>query len=245
MTIKINKITLSEKHRSALLAASNGALTKEAVETLANTVEALMNSKIKEVAGSISKVASEKYKAVAKKALKIHAEKRDAQLKKYVNYVVKEWVAKNSKPIQQTIENRRNSAIVESLVKTMGEVYMKVPGTSAEKVVSQLTAKAESLQKQVVAGSTAVKSAQIQNEKLKKLVVIERLGRDLTVSQREKFIKMAMEAKAPNLKSFAETAKTLKKSILNGGSTKTESVKKPVAGGKVVAESAVSRAARI
>lgn len=245
MTIKISKITLSEKHRADLLAASNGALTKEAVETLANTVEALMNSKVAEVATSMSKIASEKYKGVAKKALKIHAEKRDAQIKKYVDYVVENWVKKNSAQIQQTVENKRNAAIVKSIVETMGQVYMKVPGTNAEKVVSQLTTKAESLQKQVVDSSSAIKAVKVQVEKLKKLVVIERLGRELTDTQREKFMKMAMAAKASDLKSFAETAKTIRKSIIGSTSQPTNEGKKKPAGGKVVTESALSRAARI
>lgn len=240
MTIKLNRIKLTEKHRNALLASSNGQMTKEGVETLCNTVETLMNAKVREAAAKINLETSSKYKRIAKNALKIHAEKRDSQIKKYVNYVVENWVKKNDKQLTESIKNKQNTYIVEAIVNAMKSVHVKVPGTDAQKVLGKLAAKTEGLQKQVVSASSAVKAEKAKVEQLKKLVVIERLSRDLTDTQREKFSKLALSISAKTIKKFAESAKILKTSILK------RPIKSEVSqSGKVVAESAVARAARI
>lgn len=244
MTIKLKKIALTEAHKSALLKASDGSLTAEAVDTIAETLESLMNSKVKEIANGLSKKLKAHYVSVAKEAVKIHTKRSDAKVAKYVNYVVAEWMKKNKPEIKNVIEARRNKVIVDSLVESMKKVYVKIPGTSAEKVVGKLSQQVESLNKQLVAASSKKKANESAVLRLKKLVILERLGRDLTALQREKFIKVALESRVSDLKKFVNSAKVVRESI-TGISTPT-SVKKPSRKSQELAtESVIQKAARV
>lgn len=228
MTIKVKKISLNEAARNALLKASDGALTKEAVDSLATTVESLMNSKIKQIASGLTKQIKVRYESVAKKAVQIYTEKQNSKVSKYVNYVVTEWVKKNKPAIQNVIEAKRNAEIVKNITETMGKVYMKIPGTSAEKVVSKLSTQVESLTKKLASASSVTKANENAVLRLKKMVVLERLGRDLTAAQREKFVKIAMESNVSDIKKFVAASKLVRESVTAVQTSKSNTqTKKP------------------
>lgn len=246
MTIKLKKIALTESHKAALLKAANGALTKEAVGTIATTLESLMNAKIKEIAGGLAKNFKSHYVNVARESVKIHTKRQNEKVSKYVNYVVAEWLKKNKPEIKNVIEAKRNAAIVGAIVESMKKVHVKVPGTSAEKVVGKLSTKVESLNKQLVAASSAVKANESTVLRLKKMVVLERLARDLTASQREKFVKVAMESRVSDLKKFADSAKVVRESITgekNAPKPEKQADKKKSQG--LTIESLIERAGRV
>ena len=244
MTIKLKKIALTESHKAALFKAANGALTKEAVGTIAATLESLMNAKIKEIAGGLSKNFKSRYVNVAREAIKIHTTRQNEKISKYVNYVVAEWMKKNKPEIKNVIEAKRNAAIVGAIVESMKKVHVKVPGTSAEKVVGKLSTKVESLNKQLVAASAAVKANESNVLRLKKMVVLERLARDLTASQREKFIGVAMESRVSDLKKFADSAKIVRESITGQSVKQTKPTDKKKSQGLTV-ESMIERAGKV
>jgi hypothetical protein len=243
MTIKLKKISLTESHKAALLQASDGALTAEAVGTIATTLESLMNAKVKEIALGLSKNFKAHYVKVAKESVKIYSKRQDAKVAKYVNYVVAEWLKKNKPEIKDVIEAKRNKAIVDAIVESMKKVHVKVPGTSAEKIVGKLSTKVEDLSKQLVAATSAVKTNESAVLRLKKMVVLERLARDLTASQREKFVKVAMESRVSDLKKFVESAKIVRESVI-GQPAKTDP-KPNKKSQDLTTESVIARAARV
>lgn len=243
MTIQLKKITLNEAARATLVKASEGALTKEAVDSLASIVESLMNAKVKQIASGLAGQFKTRYESVAKKAVKIYTEKQNAKVAKYVNYAVTEWAKKNKPEIKNVIEAKRNAEIVKSITETMGRVHMKVPGTSAEKVVNKLSTQVEALNKKLAQAAQTSRVNENSVSRLKKMVVLERLGRDLTAPQREKLFKIAMESNLTDINKFVAASKLIRESVVKSPSK--DQNKKPT---KLTAESQtdlIARASRV
>ena len=129
----------------------------------------------------------------------------------YLSYVVEQWTADNELAIERGLKSEITEDFIVSLKKVFEEHYIDVPEDKYDVMAEQQDKIAELEQKLNEQIEKTAETAKIVNE-AKKAIKIEESAKDLTDTQKEKFMSLVEGVEFADEDSFAKELETLKES---------------------------------
>ena len=180
----------------------------EETQAKAKTIfEAAVLSKVNEHVAEINEAFEQ---AIEEETAKL-AEDLTDKVDTYLSYVVEQWTADNELAIERGLKSEITEDFIVSLKKVFEEHYVDVPEDKYDVVAEQQDKIAEletKLNEQIEANA---ETAKLVNE-ARKAVAIEESAKDLTDTQKEKFMSLVEGVEFSNEDSFAKELETLKES---------------------------------
>jgi len=185
---KIASITPGQSMKEDVAALFEGQenLSEEFVEKASNIFEAAVTLK------AITEVARLEEEFAAKLEESIEEVKEDIQSKldTYLDYVVESWIKENEVAIESTLRSEMMEDFIGGLKNLFTEHYIEVPDDKVD-VIESLTNKVTELESKL--NEVIVENVELKQDGLvsRKSSLIESLTEGLTLSDSEKFIKLA------------------------------------------------------
>ena len=180
----------------------------EETQAKAKTIfEAAVLSKVNEHVAEINEAFEQ---ALEEETAKL-AEDLTDKVDTYLSYVVEQWTADNELAIERGLKSEITEDFIVSLKKVFEEHYVDVPEDKYDVVAEQQDKIAELEQKLNEQIEANAETAKLVNE-AKKAVAIEESAKDLTDTQKEKFMSLVEGVAFSDEESFAKELETLKES---------------------------------
>jgi hypothetical protein len=180
----------------------------EETQAKAKTIfEAAVLSKVNEHVAEINEAFEQ---AIEEETAKL-AEDLTDKVDTYLSYVVEQWTADNELAIERGLKSEITEDFIVSLKKVFEEHYIDVPEDKYDVMAEQQDKIAELEQKLNEQIEKTAETAKIVNE-AKKAIKIEESAKDLTDTQKEKFMSLVEGVEFADEDSFAKELETLKES---------------------------------
>ena len=148
--------------------------------------------------------------AIEEETAKI-AEDLTEKVDTYLSYVVEQWASDNELAVERGLKSEITEDFIVSLKKVFEEHYIDVPEDKYDVMAEQQTKIAEletKLNEQIEANA---ETAKIVNE-AKRAIKVEESAKDLTDTQKEKFLSLVESVQFESEEQFAKDLETLKES---------------------------------
>lgn len=139
------------------------------------------------------------------------AEELTDKVDTYLSYVVEQWTADNELAIERGLKSEITEDFIVSLKKVFEEHYIDVPEDKYDVMAEQQDKIAELEKKLNEQIEKTAETAKIVNE-AKKAIKIEESAKDLSDTQKEKFMSLVESVEFKDENSYAEELETLKES---------------------------------
>jgi hypothetical protein len=180
----------------------------EETQAKAKTIfEAAVLSKVNEHVAEINEAFEQ---AIEEETAKL-AEDLTDKVDTYLSYVVEQWTADNELAIERGLKSEITEDFIVSLKKVFEEHYIDVPEDKYDVMAEQQDKIAELEKKLNEQIEKTAETAKIVNE-AKKAIKIEESAKDLTDTQKEKFMSLVEGVEFADEDSFAKELETLKES---------------------------------
>jgi len=180
----------------------------EETQAKAKTIfEAAVLSKVNEHVAEINEAFEQ---AIEEETAKL-AEDLTDKVDTYLSYVVEQWTADNELAIERGLKSEITEDFIVSLKKVFEEHYIDVPEDKYDVMAEQQDKIAELETKLNEQIEKTAETAKIVNE-AKKAIKIEESAKDLTDTQKEKFMSLVEGVEFADEDSFAKELETLKES---------------------------------
>ena len=180
----------------------------EETQAKAKTIfEAAVLSKVNQHVAEINEAFEQ---AIEEETAKL-AEDLTDKVDTYLSYVVEQWTADNELAIERGLKSEITEDFIVSLKKVFEEHYIDVPEDKYDVMAEQQDKIAELEQKLNEQIEKTAETAKIVNE-AKKAIKIEESAKDLTDTQKEKFMSLVEGVEFADEDSFAKELETLKES---------------------------------
>jgi hypothetical protein len=186
--IKIAPITPGQSMKEDVAALFEGQenLSEEFVEKASNIFEAAVTLR------AITEVArlEEEFATKLEESVEEIREDIQSKLDTYLDYVVESWMKENEVAIESTLRSEVMEDFIGGLKKLFTEHYIEVPDDKVD-VIESLTSKVTELEEKL--NEVIVENVELKQDGLisKKSDLIESLTEGLTLSDSEKFVKLA------------------------------------------------------
>jgi len=180
----------------------------EETQAKAKTIfEAAVLSKVNEHVAELNEAFEQ---AIEEETAKL-AEDLTDKVDTYLSYVVEQWTADNELAIERGLKSEITEDFIVSLKKVFEEHYIDVPEDKYDVMAEQQDKIAELETKLNEQIEKTAETAKIVNE-AKKAIKIEESAKDLTDTQKEKFMSLVEGVEFADEDSFAKELETLKES---------------------------------
>jgi hypothetical protein len=180
----------------------------EETQAKAKTIfEAAVLSKVNQHVAEINEAFEQ---AIEEETAKL-AEDLTDKVDTYLSYVVEQWTADNELAIERGLKSEITEDFIVSLKKVFEEHYIDVPEDKYDVMAEQQDKIAELEKKLNEQIEKTAETAKIVNE-AKKAIKIEESAKDLTDTQKEKFMSLVEGVEFADEDSFAKELETLKES---------------------------------
>lgn len=180
----------------------------EETQAKAKTIfEAAVLSKVNEHVAEINEAFEQ---SLEEETAKIAEELTD-KVDTYLSYVVEQWTADNELAIERGLKSEITEDFIVSLKQVFEQHYIEVPEDKYDVMAEQQAKIDELTQKLNEQIEKTAETAKIVNE-AKKAIKIEESAKDLTDTQKEKFMSLVEGVEFSDEDSFAKELETLKES---------------------------------